>query len=184
LSVDGQVIAPTLTVSLVYNDAREGIRWLVDVLGFRAATVYESPDGDVAFAKLVWRTGVVFVSGRPPCSNPWSKVGPASIALAAEDAQAVDRLYHRAVTVGAEIIRPVHDARTPAFPDGSHQFDPTGSGWKSLDRRDLSPADRAQSRRSGIERLLSLFSLDRTLNRDSRRRWTSTLPVCSATAAQ
>ena len=132
LSVEGQVIAPTLTASLVYDDAREGIRWLVDVLGFRATTVYESPDGDVAFAELVWRTGVVFVSGRPPCSNPWSKVGPASIALAAEDAQAVDRLYHRAVAVGAEIIRPVHDARTPAFPDGSHQFDlrdPGGNLW-------------------------------------------------------
>src|SRR5262245_66663082 len=110
LPVEGQVIAPTLTASLVYDDAREGIRWLVDVLGFRATTVYESPDGDVAFAELVWRTGVVFVSGRPPRSNPWSKVGPVSIALAAEDAQAVDRVYHRAVAVGAEIIRPVHDA--------------------------------------------------------------------------
>ena len=59
LSVEGEVIAPTLTASLVYDDAREGIRWLVDVLGFRAATVYDSPDGDVAFAELVWRTGVL-----------------------------------------------------------------------------------------------------------------------------
>jgi hypothetical protein len=36
------------------------------------------------------------------------------------------------VVVGAEIVRPVHDARTPAFPDGSHQFDlrdPGGNLW-------------------------------------------------------
>ena len=96
------VIAPTLTASLVYDDARQGIRWLVDVLGFRIAMCYETPDGDVAFAELVWRTGLVFVSGRPPSSNPWSKVGPASIALVAENAQAVDQLYQRAVTLGVE----------------------------------------------------------------------------------
>jgi uncharacterized glyoxalase superfamily protein PhnB len=132
LSVEDQVIAPVLTASLVYDDARQAIRWLVDILGFRIATFYETPNGDVAFAELVWRTGLVFVSGRPPSSNPWSRVGPASMALTAEDAQAVDHLYQRAVTLGAEIVRPVHDARTPAFPDGSHQFDlrdPGGNLW-------------------------------------------------------
>lgn len=58
--------------------------------------------------------------------------GLASIALAAEDAETVDRHYQRAVAAGAEIIRPIHDARTPAFPDGSHQFDvrdPEGNLW-------------------------------------------------------
>ncbi|MGH9318442.1 MAG: VOC family protein [Vicinamibacteria bacterium] len=130
--MDGQVITPTLTPSLVYDDAREGIRWLTEVLGFRAATVYDAPDGSVAFAELVWRTGVVFVSSRPPADNSWAKVGIASIALAAEDAETVDRLYQRAVAAGADIIRPVHDARTPAFPEGSHQFDlrdPEGGLW-------------------------------------------------------
>ena len=132
MSVDSQVIAPTLTPQLMYDDVRQAIRWLTDVLGFRAATVYDGPDGGVAFAELVWRTGVVFVSGRPPSSNPWANVGPASITLAAENAQTVDRYYQRAVAAGAEIIRPVHDARTPAFPDGSHQFDvrdPEGNLW-------------------------------------------------------
>ena len=132
MSGDEDVIAPTLTASLVYDDARQGIRWLVDVLGFTVATLYETPDGGVAFAELVWRTGVVFVSGRPPGSNPWSKVGPASIALVAEDARAVDHLHQRAVSAAADIVRPVHDARTPAFPEGSHQFDlrdPGGNLW-------------------------------------------------------
>ena len=132
MSFEDGVISPTLTASLVYDDAHRGIQWLVDVLGFRAEALCETPNGDVAFAELVWRTGVVFVSGRPPGNNPWSRVGPGSIALAAEDAQAVDRLYERAVAAGAEIVRPVHDARTPAFPEGSHQFDlrdPGGNLW-------------------------------------------------------
>jgi uncharacterized glyoxalase superfamily protein PhnB len=101
MSTDGKIIALTLTPSLVYDDACQGIRWLVDVLGFREASRYEDPDGGIAFAELVWRTGVVFVSGRPPSTNPWSKVGLASIALAAEDGQVVDRLYERAVAAGA-----------------------------------------------------------------------------------
>lgn len=132
MSVEDAVISPTLTASLVYDDARQGIRWLVEVLGFRTEALYETPNGDVAFAELVWRTGVVFVSGRPPGDNPWSKVGPASIALAADDAPAVDRLFERAVAAGADIVRPVHDARTPAFPEGSRQFDlrdPGGNLW-------------------------------------------------------
>lgn len=114
--MEHQVIAPTLTPQLIYDDPQQAIRWLTEVLGFRVATLYPSPDGGIAFAELVWRTGVVFVSGRPPSSNPWSRVGPTSIALAAPDPGTVDRYYHRAVTAGAEIVRPVHDARTPAFP--------------------------------------------------------------------
>jgi len=129
---DRDVISPTLTPSIVYDDARRGIRWLTEALGFRVATVYEDPSGGVAFAELVWRTGVVFVSDRPPDGNPWAKVGPASIALAAESAEIVDRHYQRAVAAGADIVRPLHDARTPAFPEGSHQFDvrdPEGNLW-------------------------------------------------------
>ena len=118
-----EVIAPTLTPSIVYDDARQAIAWLTNVLGFRVASVYDSPDGGVAFAELVWRTGVVFVSDRPSSDNPWSKVGPASIALAAETAEAVDRCYKRAIAAGADIVRPVHVSKTRAFPDGSHQFD-------------------------------------------------------------
>jgi uncharacterized glyoxalase superfamily protein PhnB len=130
--VDRDVIAPILTPSIVYDDARRGIQWLTDVLGFRAASEYKGPDGRVAFAELVWRTGVVFVSDRPPGGNPWAKVGPASIALVAENAETVGRYYRRAVAAGAEIVRPLHVARTPAFPEGSHQFDvrdPGGNLW-------------------------------------------------------
>jgi uncharacterized glyoxalase superfamily protein PhnB len=126
------VIASTLTPTVSYGDPRAAIRWLTDVLGLRAAGVYEGPGGNVVFAQLVWRTGIVFISARAPDDNPWAKVGPASIALAAEDAGEVDRLYQRAVASGADIVRQVHDARTPMFPEGSHQFDvrdPEGNLW-------------------------------------------------------
>lgn len=126
------MISSTLTPQLIYDDPRHAIRWLTEVLGLRLATVYEDPEGGIAFAELVWRTGIVFVSGRPPSDNPWAKVGPASIALAAPDIATVDRTYDRAVTAGADIVRPVHDSRTPAFPQGSHQFDvrdPGGNLW-------------------------------------------------------
>src|SRR5271167_4072472 len=129
--MDAQVITTTLTPSLPYDDARQAIKWLTEVLGFRVATIYDGPDGGVAFAELVWRTGIIFVSDRPR-SGSWTNVGPASIALAAADRETVDRHYERAVTAGAEIIRPLHDATTRAFPEGSHQFDvrdPGGHLW-------------------------------------------------------
>jgi uncharacterized glyoxalase superfamily protein PhnB len=126
------VNGPTVTSSLVYDDPRRGITWLTEVLGLRLKSLYETPDGKVAFAELVWRTGIVFVSGRPPGDNPWSKVGIASIALVAEDAEAVGKAYQRARSAGAEVVREVHVARTPAFPEGSTQFDlrdPGGNLW-------------------------------------------------------
>jgi uncharacterized glyoxalase superfamily protein PhnB len=59
-------------------------------------------------------------------------VGPASIALAVESREVLDRHYRRALAAGAEIVRPLHNARTPLFPDGRDQFDlrdPEGNLW-------------------------------------------------------
>jgi uncharacterized glyoxalase superfamily protein PhnB len=123
---------PTVTPSVAYNNPRRGIKWLTDVLGLRQKSLYETPDGQVAFAKLVWRTGIVFVSGRPPADNPWSKMGIASISLVAENAEAVGKAFQRAKSAGADVVRELHVAKTPAFPDGSTQFDlrdPEGNLW-------------------------------------------------------
>ena len=114
---------PTLTPSVVYDDPQRGIKWLTGVLGLRLKSLYQTPDGEVAFAELVWRTGIVFVSARPPAENPWSKMGIASISLVAEDADAVGKAYQHARSMGADIVREMHVARTPAFPEGSTQFD-------------------------------------------------------------
>jgi hypothetical protein len=48
------------------------------------------------------------------------------------------------IVAGADIVRPVHDARTPAFPEGSHQFDVRDPRRESLDGRDLSASDSKQ----------------------------------------
>jgi uncharacterized glyoxalase superfamily protein PhnB len=124
--------SPTVTPSVLYNDAGSGIEWLIRVLGLKLLSRYPLPDGTVAFAELGWRTGVVFVSSRPAPDNPWSKVGVASIALAAPDAETVRRHFHQAVAAGADVVRELHVARTPAFPQGSAQFDvrdPEGNLW-------------------------------------------------------
>lgn len=116
----------------MYEDAPAGIKWLTEVLGLTLKSVYKTPDGKVAFAELVWRSGIVFVSSRPPEDNPWARVGVASIALVAEDAKSVGEHYERSCSAGADIVRALHVARTPAFPDGSTQFDvrdPGGNLW-------------------------------------------------------
>jgi len=123
---------PTIITSVIYNDANAGLQWLTEVLGLRQKSLYQLPDGNVAFAELVWRTGIVFVSSRPPADNPWSRVGIASIALVAADARVVNDHFERARSAGADIVRPLHVARTPAFPEGSTQFDvrdPEGNLW-------------------------------------------------------
>lgn len=135
LATNGSLLemnAPTVTPSVVYNDASAGIDWLTRILGLKLLSRHPMPDGTVAFAELAWRTGVVFVSSRPPADNPWSKVGVASIALAAPDAETVRRHFHQAVAAGADVVRDLHVSRTPAFPQGSAQFDlrdPEGNLW-------------------------------------------------------
>jgi len=124
--------APPLVPAVAYNNAPAGIRWLTDVLGLRVVRTFEMPDGTVAHAELAWRTSMVFVHTRPGRENPWSAVGPASIALAVDTADDVDRHYERARAAGADIVRHAYDSKTPAFPDGSRQFDvrdPEGNLW-------------------------------------------------------
>ena len=122
----------TITSSVVYDDAEAGIKWLTEVLGLTRKSLYQTPDGTVAFAELVWRTGIVFVSSRPPADDPWSRVGVACIALVAADAKSAGEHYERVRVAGADIVRALHVARTPAFPEGSTQFDvrdPEGNLW-------------------------------------------------------
>ena len=125
-------LAPPLIPSVPYDDAAAAIRWLTDVLGLREVRKFEMPDGTIAHAELTWRGAMVFVHTRPPSENPWSAVGLASIALAADSAEVVDRHYARAVAASADIVRPAYDSKTPAFPEGSRQFDvrdPEGNLW-------------------------------------------------------
>jgi len=125
-SMSVSTVAPTIV-----SDPRAAIDWLVEVLGFRISALYDGPDGGVAFAQLVWRNGVVFVSAHST-QQPWTNVGLASICLVAEDAHAVRQHYNRAAAAGAAFIRPLHINKSPAFPDGVSEFDlrdPEGHFW-------------------------------------------------------
>ena len=125
-------VAPPLVPAVAYDDAPAAIRWLTDVLGLRVIRKFEMPDGTIAHAELAWRSAMVFVNSRPPLENPWSAVGPASIALSVDTYDVVDRHFARAVAAGADIVRAAYDSKTPAFPEGSRQFDvrdPEGNLW-------------------------------------------------------
>lgn len=134
-------VTAAVTPSLGYDDARAGIDWLVEVLGFHVAELHEMPDGSVAHAELVWGTGLVFAGTRPK-TEPWSGVGPTSLSLAAEDAATVDRLYDRARAADADIFLEMHEA-----PYGSHQFcvrDPGGNFWTVGTYRPQHPVEPAR----------------------------------------
>ena len=123
---------PSITPGVVYDDADAGLAWLVDILGFESQHVFRDGAGSVTFAQLMWGGGTVFVSGRAGGDNPWRDIGPASIALVADDQAAVDGHYARVVDAGADVVRPQNLSRTPLFPEGSYQFDvrdPGGNLW-------------------------------------------------------
>ena len=125
-ATDATAIQPAITPGLNYRDAHAAMRWLEEVLGFHTAVLYEEPDGHVASAHLVWRTGAIRLSTRGE-KGRLPQTGPASIELTAEDAEAVDRLYERAVAAGAEVMLPIEDTFY-----GSHGFslrDPEGNLW-------------------------------------------------------
>src|SRR5262245_56599921 len=94
--------APPLVPAVAYDDATAAIRWLTEVLGLRVIRKFEMPGGSVAHAELAWRSSMVFVHSRPQKDNPWSVVGPASIALAVDSAEEVNRAYERVVAAGAD----------------------------------------------------------------------------------
>ena len=124
----------------MYDDAPAGIKWLTEVLGLTAeiSPLIQMPDGRRDFAEHFGVAPRHCVRLQPAYTgfydNPstWSKMGIASIALVAEDAKSVTEHYERARSAGADIVRALHVARTPAFPDGSTQFDvrdPEGNHW-------------------------------------------------------
>lgn len=126
-TMESQVITQSITASVSYDDLGRAIGWLTEVLGFRAAAIYDEPDGTVVHAEMVWERGFLFLGARAPAGEPWHDVGLASVALNTDDPETVDRYYERAVAAGAEIVRPLYDA-----PYGSHQFDlrdPEGNLW-------------------------------------------------------
>lgn len=96
---------------LNYADARAGMRFLVDVLGFEETAVYAGESEDVVVhAEARWPEGggVMFGSaGRQESEFSAKAVGAASVYVITDDPDAV---YARAVAGGAEITQEMKDA--------------------------------------------------------------------------
>ncbi|MEX1007907.1 MAG: VOC family protein [Acidimicrobiia bacterium] len=115
--MDTRPIAPSVAPNLGHRDAHAAIRRLTDVLGFEVAALFEEPDGAVAHAQLVWGTGAINIASREEAPPRLPETGPIAVALTADDADAVDRYYDRALAAGAEVLLPVEDTFT-----SNHRF--------------------------------------------------------------
>lgn len=96
---------------LNYTDARAGMRFLVEVLGFEETALYTGEsEGVVVHAEARWPEGggVMFGSASREESEFSAKaVGAASVYVITDDPDAV---YARAVAGGAEITQEMKDA--------------------------------------------------------------------------
>ena len=95
---------------LNYADARAGMRFLVDALGFEQTALHTGKTDDViAHAEVRWPEGggVMFGSaGREENEFSTKTVGETTVYVVTDDPDAV---YQRAVARGAEIARPLED---------------------------------------------------------------------------
>jgi uncharacterized glyoxalase superfamily protein PhnB len=124
--MDGMTKDKTVWPSLRARDARELIRFLVDVFGFEQKALYG--EGDVVqHCQLDWPEGggIMLGSMRDEPDNPWNLRPGSSGAYVATDH--VDEIYRRVVQSGATIVRELNDTDY-----GSHEFgcrDPEGNLW-------------------------------------------------------
>ena len=118
----------TVWPTLNYDDARAGIRFLVDAFGFEERLVVPGDeDGVVEHAQLIWpEGGGVMLGTANREGNVFSQrpTGAASIYVVTDEP---DRLYEWAIAAGAELVRELRDEDY-----GSRGFsvrDPEGNIW-------------------------------------------------------
>jgi uncharacterized glyoxalase superfamily protein PhnB len=105
-----------------YRDAHAAMDWLERALGFERGEVTEGEDGSVVHAELWLGAGGVMLGSDQGSA---SDLGDGTYVVVAADA--VDEMFERAKTAGAEIVREVADTSY-----GSRDFiirDPEGKLW-------------------------------------------------------
>jgi uncharacterized glyoxalase superfamily protein PhnB len=121
------VPSPTVWPALRYDDAPGGLRFLVDVLGFREALVVPDDSGDITHAELRWpEGGGVMLGSTKYCEGPHGERRPGTTSVYLVSDQ-VDTIYQRVQAAGAGIARELEDTDY-----GSHTFtlrDPEGNLW-------------------------------------------------------
>jgi uncharacterized glyoxalase superfamily protein PhnB len=100
---------PTVWPALRYDDAPAGLRFLVDVLGFRETLVVRDDAGDITHAELRWpEGGGVMLGSTKHCEGVHAEMraGVSSVYVVTD---AVDAAHQRCAEAGAEIISPLED---------------------------------------------------------------------------
>lgn len=122
----------TVIPALRYRNAPAAIEWLCGVIGFSRHAVYEGENGTVAHAQLTLNGGMIMLgsakddeqSHRFKSPDELDGVETRSVYIVVTD---VDAVHARAVSAGAEVIRPLQDTSY-----GSREFsvrDPEGHSW-------------------------------------------------------
>jgi uncharacterized glyoxalase superfamily protein PhnB len=121
--------APTVWITLRYDDALGAIRFLVDTFGFEERAVYtdEQEPSLVHHAELRWPEGGGVMLGSSQRTDSSIAELPAGVGSAYVVTDRPDQLYSRAVEAGAKIT---HDLQDEDY--GSRGFtcrDPQGVFW-------------------------------------------------------
>jgi uncharacterized glyoxalase superfamily protein PhnB len=108
-----------------YRNARAGINWLVEALGFEEHMVVPGEqEGSIAHAELKLGQGMVMVGDEQEGDSVAKAAGAASAYIYVDDP---DAAYARALEHGAEVLRELRDTLY-----GSREFsvgDPEGNVW-------------------------------------------------------
>ncbi len=110
---------------VTYEDARAGIRFLVEVLGFEEQIVVAAPDDEsmIVHSQIRWPEGGVVQVNTYAADNPFLRERPPgaqSLYVVTSDPQAV---WERCRAAGVEVLR------EPESPD----YDPDGTGFSIRD---------------------------------------------------
>ncbi|MBB4893059.1 putative glyoxalase superfamily protein PhnB [Streptomyces olivoverticillatus] len=96
--------APTICPALLYDDAKAAMRQLTEAFGFTRTALYESEEGVVLHAELVYGNGLVMLGSRGRggvFDDAMSEAGPSGVYVVVEDA---DAHHARAAEHGVEVL--------------------------------------------------------------------------------
>lgn len=118
---------PGIWAGLSYRDAPNGLRFLVDVLGFEVQSLHTDPDdpGVITHCEVRWPEGGVVQVGTYVDDNPFMQApGEQAIYVITSDPRAV---WERCVVADADVLRPPEE---PGYHPGGLVFairDPEGN---------------------------------------------------------
>ena len=94
--------------TLLYRDARVGIRFLTEALGFEQLAVHPGSDGAVEHAEFGWPAGGGVMLSSAVDGNEFavSADGVTTVYLVSDTP---DELFARATAAGARVVRPLAD---------------------------------------------------------------------------